>query len=131
MDLGDQPTNILSCNNFASIAYEYFETQWQPPSSTIAKKHLQDVETAWRKHGALGVELLRKDKGTYEPSNLAKSMLYMATTMSTPISTSSPSPLENAMRNAQNANARATQANSAYNIHDPAASSPGISPQPV
>ncbi|KAG4032656.1 hypothetical protein MFRU_006g01250 [Monilinia fructicola] len=168
MDLGDQPTNILSCNNFASITYEYFESQWQSPSSTIAKKHLQDVETAWRKHGALvyydakrdgiwvfqpnsnspsktldegddllspvnlpnvqGVELLRRDKGTYEPSNLAKSNHYMANSLNTPSSTSSPSPLENALRNAQNANARATQANSAHNIHDPASLFPGIKP---
>ncbi|QSZ36148.1 hypothetical protein DSL72_007273 [Monilinia vaccinii-corymbosi] len=162
MDLGDQPTNILSCNNFASIAYEYYEIQWQRLSSTITKKHLQDVETAWRKHGALvyydakrdgiwvfqpnpnspnkpldegddlpsqvnlpivqGIELLRKYKGAYEPSILAKGELYMATSLSTPSSTSSPSPLENAMRNAQNVNAKATQVNSAHNVHDPAAS---------
>ncbi|KAI9640650.1 hypothetical protein NHQ30_010950 [Ciborinia camelliae] len=166
MDLGDQFTNVLSCDNFASIAYEYFETQWQTPSFATTKKLLQDVETAWRKHGALvyydanrggiwvfqpspnspnkpldegedllsqanlptvqGVELSRKDKGTYEPSNLARSKFVMANSLSTPSSTSSPSPLENAMRNAQNVNARAMQANSAQNIYDPAASSPGV-----
>ncbi|ESZ96743.1 hypothetical protein SBOR_2887 [Sclerotinia borealis F-4128] len=166
MDLGDQPTNVLFCNNFASIAYEYFETQWQTPSLATTKKHLQDVELAWRKHGALvyydakregiwvfqpsptspnkpldegddllsqanlptvqGVELSKKDKGTYEPSNLTKSKYMMANSLSTPSSTSSPSPLENAMRNAQNANARAMQANSTQNVYDPAASSPGV-----
>ncbi|CAD6449338.1 8d221f3b-15d5-4f29-ba50-02ddc933663e [Sclerotinia trifoliorum] len=165
MDLGDQLTNVLSCNNFASIAYEYFEAQSQTPSFTTTKKHLQDVETAWRRHGALvyydtkregiwvfqpspnspnkplegdellsqvnlpavhGVELLKKDKGVYEPSNLAPNKSIMATSLNTPTSTSSPSPLDNTIRNAQSVNARAMQANSAQNIFDPAASSPGV-----
>ncbi|TGO15834.1 hypothetical protein BTUL_0035g00380 [Botrytis tulipae] len=165
MDLGDQPTNVLCCDNFASITYEYFETQWQSPSS-IAKKHLQDVETAWRKHGSLvyydaklegiwvfqpspnspnkaldegdnllsqaslptvqGVELLKKDRGTYEPSYLAKNKSILAASLNTPSSTSSSSPLENALRNAQNVNARAMQANSTQNLHDPAGASPGV-----
>lgn len=165
MDLGDQPTNVLCCDNFASITYEYFEPQWPSPSS-ITKKHLQDVETAWRNHGNLvyydakregiwvfqpspnspnkaldegddslsqanlpsvrGVELVKKDKGTYEPSYLAKSKSMLAASLNTPNSASSPSPLENALRNAQNVNARAMQVNSAQNLHDPAGSSPGV-----
>lgn len=72
-----------------------------------------------------GAELSKRDQGTYEPLNLAKSKFRIANNLNTPGSTSSPSPLESAMRNAQNVNARAIQTNSAQNIHDPAGSSPG------
>ncbi|KAM3066153.1 hypothetical protein ACMFMG_010506 [Clarireedia jacksonii] len=163
MDLSEQLTNVLSCNNFASISYEYFEPQ---SPYFVSKKSLQNVEAMWRSDGALvyfdsnrdgiwifrpspnspskpadegfdllsdanlsnvsGIELSRTDRGTYEPANFARSRILGANSLGTPNATSSPSAIDNMMRNSQSFNARAVQTNSSQAVYDLTASSPGV-----
>ncbi|TVY83668.1 Mediator of RNA polymerase II transcription subunit [Lachnellula suecica] len=51
MEPGEYLTNVLSFNNFASINYEYFETQGLSPA--VARKLLQRLEASWRQEGRL------------------------------------------------------------------------------
>jgi mediator of RNA polymerase II transcription subunit 13 len=73
-----------------------------------------------------GIELSRRDRGTYEPANFARSRILGANSLGTPNTTSSPSAIENMMRNAQSFNARAVQTNSSQAVYDLTASSPGV-----
>ncbi|CZS89604.1 related to SSN2 DNA-directed RNA polymerase II holoenzyme and Srb10 CDK subcomplex subunit [Rhynchosporium agropyri] len=51
MEPSEYPTNVISFNNFASISYEYVESQATSPGS--ARKQLQKVEARWRQDGRL------------------------------------------------------------------------------
>ncbi|KAL2068858.1 hypothetical protein VTL71DRAFT_15196 [Oculimacula yallundae] len=51
MEPSEYPTNVISFNTFASISYEYFESQ--TTSAGAARKQLQRVEAGWRQDGRL------------------------------------------------------------------------------
>ncbi len=71
--------------------------------------------------------LQRKDKGIYEPTNLARSKQNSLNTANTSSSSASPSSsLENALRNAQVLNSRSIQNNNALNVMQELPTSPGM-----
>ncbi|EKD15260.1 putative Mediator of RNA polymerase II transcription subunit 13 [Drepanopeziza brunnea f. sp. 'multigermtubi' MB_m1] len=51
MELSECPTNVIACSNFASVQYEYFESQTGSPG--VTKQHLQRIERGWRHEGKL------------------------------------------------------------------------------
>ncbi|KAK2627972.1 hypothetical protein QTJ16_002618 [Diplocarpon rosae] len=74
MEPGECLSNVISFNNFASINYEYFESQTAPAGS--ARDHLQRTEAGWRQEGRLvqydpyrdGIWLFQNVTGTGSPT---------------------------------------------------------------
>ncbi|CAL3962480.1 unnamed protein product [Diplocarpon coronariae] len=74
MEPGECTSNVIAFNNFASINYEYFESQ--TVRAGIAREHLQRTEAGWRQEGRLvhydpcrdGIWVFQNATGTGTPT---------------------------------------------------------------
>ncbi|TAQ85982.1 hypothetical protein B7494_g5690 [Chlorociboria aeruginascens] len=116
-----QEGSLVYCDPFRSGIWRFqsssnASTKLQPDDSTMPDAHISE---------ARNFNLSLRDKGVYESSSLVKNKPASSFSLSASSNTSSPSSIENIMRQSQATNARAIQANSGQDTsYEPTTPSP-------
>ncbi|KIN01223.1 hypothetical protein OIDMADRAFT_103853 [Oidiodendron maius Zn] len=111
---------LVHCDPFKDGIWIYQNAAGSAPSSQ------EPIATTSTIVDTSTMDLVLRDKGTYEPASLSKNKLLSATSISASSVNSSPSSLENSIRNVQSINSRAIQVNSNYNVvNEPPTPPPG------